>query len=603
MKKLFIILSFLIAFTAGAQVFSPRATGVFTATSLPGTCSTGSLRVKIADSLLYVCGPDNTWTAAGGISQATADGLYIRQDGTSPAMTNNLNLGAVGLIFTGSNRALYSNGIGPRWFDATASAQWGFDLSGLTTNRTVVVPDAAGTLALTSSNVATATALAANPADCSVAGQFALAIAANGDLTCGTPAGGSPPFTDDVTQALVKGTADATKLFGVNLAGLTTGNHPVLTITGTTAAPVWSFPGNLTSPGAGAASEHFGALSAASGNNSVSLGNSALASGLESVAIGSASPATTASGSTTVVIGGRASATNNGGTSLGWNAITSSNGDIALGSGARAAGGIAMGTNSIANGIPSLAIGNASTTGSFTSVVIGRAATATASGQVVFGGNDGSFSYLTDFYGGNGVAVAVPQPVTWHSPAGTGSNVGGANLSIAPGVGTGNTAGGDPILKTSPPGASGSTAGTLVSRLIPRAKPISLTSGAAANVIDIPLPTLAMTGGSVIWTIICTDGTDMQTVAGTITYSAVNKGGSYTKDIETVSSATPSDAITPVIGWAKSLSTGTLTTAWAVTTGTNKITLQVTSTTSLTATKFLLYYTINNNSEQDLTPL
>jgi hypothetical protein len=44
-------------------------------------------------------------------------------------------------------------------------------------------------------NAATATALAANPADCS-GGQYATGIAANGDLTCGTPAAGSgnPPM-------------------------------------------------------------------------------------------------------------------------------------------------------------------------------------------------------------------------------------------------------------------------------------------------------------------------------------------------------------------------------------------------------------------------
>jgi hypothetical protein len=43
-------------------------------------------------------------------------------------------------------------------------------------------------LATTDGNVATATALAANPNDCS-GGQFATAIAANGDLTCSTPSG------------------------------------------------------------------------------------------------------------------------------------------------------------------------------------------------------------------------------------------------------------------------------------------------------------------------------------------------------------------------------------------------------------------------------
>lgn len=46
-----------------------------------------------------------------------------------------------------------------------------------------------GTIATTSSNVATATALASNPSDCS-AGQYANAIAANGNLTCANPFSG-----------------------------------------------------------------------------------------------------------------------------------------------------------------------------------------------------------------------------------------------------------------------------------------------------------------------------------------------------------------------------------------------------------------------------
>lgn len=52
--------------------------------------------------------------------------------------------------------------------------------------------------ASTASNVATATALAANPTDCG-GGQYANAIDASGNLTCGTPSGGSNTFTSSVT--------------------------------------------------------------------------------------------------------------------------------------------------------------------------------------------------------------------------------------------------------------------------------------------------------------------------------------------------------------------------------------------------------------------
>lgn len=49
--------------------------------------------------------------------------------------------------------------------------------------KTWTMPGSTGTLARTLDNVATATALAANPADCA-ANNYATTIAANGDLTC-----------------------------------------------------------------------------------------------------------------------------------------------------------------------------------------------------------------------------------------------------------------------------------------------------------------------------------------------------------------------------------------------------------------------------------
>lgn len=80
-----------------------------------------------------------------------------------------------------------------------------------------------------------------------------------------------------------------------------------------------------------------------------------------------------------------------------------------------------------------------------------------------------------------------------------------------------------------------------------------------------------------------------------------HKGGVYTTDIETPGHLTPDDTITPT--WAKAVSAGTIITAWSVVSGTNKVTIKVTSTTSLTATSFKLYYTVVNNSEQAITPL
>jgi hypothetical protein len=65
--------------------------------------------------------------------------------------------------------------------NADASKKVQLQLSGLTTatTRTLTVPDATGTLALTSSNVATASALASNGANCA-AGEFPLGVDAAG---------------------------------------------------------------------------------------------------------------------------------------------------------------------------------------------------------------------------------------------------------------------------------------------------------------------------------------------------------------------------------------------------------------------------------------
>lgn len=109
--------------------------------------------------------------AAGGIGGSTGatDNAIIRADGTggataqSSAVTiddsgNMVSTGTYQTATTGSfrfgnlNRHLYSDGVGPRWFDSdccTGSVQWGFDLTNLNvTSRTVKVVDADGTMVL-----------------------------------------------------------------------------------------------------------------------------------------------------------------------------------------------------------------------------------------------------------------------------------------------------------------------------------------------------------------------------------------------------------------------------------------------------------------------
>lgn len=196
----------------------------------------------------------------------------------------------------------------------TTSGSWalsfpagGVTLPGTTTGTFSgnLTGNASGTSGSTTGNAATATALAANPVDCS-ANQYATAIAANGNLTCGsivaadlpatavTPgaytssnitvdqqgritaaasgSGASAPFSDGT--ALVKNASDATKQFTIDVSGVTTGNNPVFTIGGTTAGPTFNWLGSFTT-GISIVTPAVNLGAAATSNGEINIFNSA----------------------------------------------------------------------------------------------------------------------------------------------------------------------------------------------------------------------------------------------------------------------------------------------------------------------------------------
>lgn len=177
-------------------------------TSLPSTCVSSVVIRDIfyksgSSAGIYVCTAANTWTLQNGAADvvgpaSSTDNAIVRYDGiTGKLLQDSLvtigDLGALALpaaaqITWGgvADGLVYVSGTGPRFEDATSGVLWTLNLQSLGGNRTVTVPDGNGTMALTTSNVATATALAANPTDCA-AGQFATTIAASGNLTCAVP--------------------------------------------------------------------------------------------------------------------------------------------------------------------------------------------------------------------------------------------------------------------------------------------------------------------------------------------------------------------------------------------------------------------------------
>lgn len=191
--------------------------------------------------------------------------------------------------------------------------------------------------------------------------------------------------------------------------------------------------------------------------------------------------------------------------------------------------------------------------------------------------------------------------VNIRSANGVGTDIIGGALAIDGGGSTGTGAGGDATLRTTfSAKATGSTANTRVDRFRVVAKGKALTDATAVSLFEVALPTLKGCGGKIEAVIKVTDGTDVQEYAQSIQYTAANKGGSYTTNIRPVTSG-----VAGADDGSKSLTAGTLTAAWTILTGTDKITIQLNADTSLTPStlSFLVYYTITNNSEQAITVL
>jgi hypothetical protein len=171
------------------------------------------------------------------------------------------------------------------------------------------------------------------------------------------------------------------------------------------------------------------------------------------------------------------------------------------------------------------------------------------------------------------------------------TNKDGGMLTFSPGASTGT---GKASTRTQRLGRAASTAtadNALYDAIIVPSE-LNLTDGVATSLFEIALPTLAMTGGTIEYTILATDGTDMQSLSGFVAFSAVNKGASYTTQITENAS-----------NQSKAVSAGTITGAWTVLNGTDKVTIQLNADTSLTPTSFKLYYKLHNGSRQAVTQL
>lgn len=101
----------------------------------------------------------------------------------------------------------------------------------------------------------------------------------------------------------------------------------------------------------------------------------------------------------------------------------------------------------------------------------------------------------------------------------------------------------------------------------------TIVDGSATSLIDVACAASAMIGGVIHYVVRASDGADFQALTGIVTYSGVNKAATITGTITEVAA-----------NQAKTVSTGTLTLAWTIVAGTNKLTIKLQPTGSLTET-------------------
>lgn len=431
----------------------------------------------------------------------------------------------------------------------------------------------------TTGNAATATALAANPTDCS-AGQYANAIAANGNLTCsqvayseisGTPASPVTGLTADRiviaasattlkdsanlvtdtaanTNPLVKFTskqADSTP-FGLKLYPGQTAN--AFTIWNSSDAVLLSFAadGTPSFPGAGSLSERIGVGATAAGTQGVAVGRIASAGGNFGTAVGSGS---SASGLNATAAGSQAGADQ---------------------------------TNAFAVGFYAYAA--ASACGAF-----GAYSNCLTAGTISFGGNrSGTSGKLTSAFWGQSETYTSAATFTHQATGGSGENNPGWNHLFAGGKGTGTGIGGTVGLQTAYPAAStGSSLNTLSDRVTVPSKWTILTESSATALATFTFAASTIIGADVLVTVKAYDASNNQGMTYRVRVNSVRDAAGNTQS--TVGIVDDSATLPVAAG------SGTLTCSFTMTEGASAAVMNANCVSSLTQTAILATFQSQTN--------
>lgn len=349
-------------------------------------------------------------------------------------------------------------------------------------NKSITVPNASGTICLTSGNCA--------------------GVGGTGDVLQGGNSFGT---------TMTLGSNDA---FGFNLETSGTARLSIaadgstITLATNTDLLMQGSSAFISNPQGQTNSEAFGLNATVTGSNALAVGNGASAVGA-AVSLGYQAGVSAGAFGGPVSIGEAANA-GAWGVAIGQGAITSGNWGVTIGNNAQTSGQNSVAIGSATNaGASSVAIGADATTGGNARIVIGYSSTATADHQLVIGGSTADGSNITDAYIGSGVTDATPQSVTLHATGGSGTDIAGANLNLAGGAGTGSANGGNINLQVATPGSSGSSANVPATVLS-----LSGTTGAATfqNIANSTLALQVQNAGGV--RLLSVDSTNGRTALG-----------------------------------------------------------------------------------------
>jgi hypothetical protein len=215
---------------------------------------------------------------------------------------------------------------------------------------------------------------------------------------------------------------------------------------------------------------------------------------------------------------------------------------------------------------------------SFNSALTLNAGATISSGQIL---NVGSALLSGESSGvlQQGIDASTPVTQAYKGPDGSGTNIAGGQLVIAPGRSTGTGFGGDAVVKTSNSGSSGSSLNSYQTRSFHSARSKALTESSATGFVSLAVASGKHVGAQLVCTVTANDGTNFQSLTSNLLVDAVNKAGTVTPTITTTSNSTAT-------------SSGTLTCTYTAVASGNTVEIRANAVSSLTQTTLTIEFSV-----------